>query len=468
MEGRIDYVRSQLANHAQLFFSDSVAGLLRSDLLEFRRYAEAIAARECRVVIPIDIPIPARPESVSRVTFNDTSVTVWNRLPKPEGADWSALPDETAPLWYRHASGTLIPAWNLIGNLFDLLTFGEEKRSGQRDQHGRFHWKSSPRAAEGLLGVPAVNEAVAVLIDALDSASRSEDPSFRLNTSPRKPIVVLSHDCDMLKGNDLTTQAIRLYRVVSPLMKGKLPKIGNVWWIFRNALLPRQYYFDNVTGMIDIERCFGGRSALYLLNGTGGRFGARTPFSEVIRLRDHVPPAWEIGIHYNYDTFLNHERFEAQLKQLQGIVTRPIVSGRAHYLRFDPFRSFSFLRGFGIYVDESSGWSDKVAFRNGIAGCFQAYDLERDEPLDIWEVPMTVMDDALVNEYGGNALPAIEQQLDHLSKIGGALTILFHPGQFANPEHPLTSGVYHKILIACRRAQAEILTAKEFVDRVRK
>ncbi len=465
----VEYVRSQLAGHVRLFFHERAADLIKGELIRFQPYQDAVTTRERCVLIPIDIPIPSEPESPWTSEFNGTKVTLWNRIPKPDAEGWRGVPDEASPIWWVHDSGTLLPSWNLFGNIFDLLTFGEEKRSTERDQHGRFDWKSSPRAKHGLLEIPAVNEAAALLVAAVTSLSRSESFAFELDDSILKPpVVVLSHDCDSLKGNDLTSQLIRLYRVIQPVTKGRLPKVSNLWWIARNAMSPRRYYFDDATGLLDIERCFGATSTFYMLNGSGGRLGARSPISEAGQFADLVPSSWEVGMHYNYDTYLDHEKFAAQFGQLKQVVTRPIVSGRAHYLRFDPFRSFSFLRGFGIYVDESSGWSDKVAYRNGLAGCFQTYDLEKDAPLDIWEVPLAVMDDGLVGEFGADSVAAIEKHLKHLKCVGGAFTILFHPGNFANPEHPRTLGIYHEILKASHRAEADFLTARSLVDLVRK
>ena len=467
-EAVVGYVWTQLINHARLFFADSAVKLLQGSSVRFLPYAEAAAARGGQIAVPTDVPIPLAPESPWKVPFNSTTLTLWNPMPRPDGDGWQAVPNEAAPVWYRHASGTLMPSWNLFGNVFDLLTFGEEHRSTQRDRHGRFDWTSSLRLEQGLLDVPAVNEATALLVAAAVSVSRSEPPSFVLDSLSGPPVVVLSHDCDILTGNDFITQSVRLYRFLQPLAKVRLPRPGNLWWIARNAATPRRFYFDNATGMVDIERCFGCTSTYYLLNGSGGRFGARSPFSEISRLINRIPPPWEIGIHYNYHTFLNQDKFAAQLRQLQQVVPNQIVSGRAHYLRFDPARSFSFLQQFGIYVDESSGWPDKVGYRNGIAGCFQAFDPERNSSLDIWEVPMIVMDDALVAQYGSDSAQIVAGYLQHLSRIGGALTILFHPGQFLNPEHPGTSGVYHEILKVCRRAGVVTQTARSLVDRLRK
>lgn len=463
----INYLRTQIINHGRLFFNEPAVKLLQSETITFLPYNEAIAVRDHQIVIPIDIAVPAIPETVWRVPFNSTELTLWNRIPRPEGNEWRSLPNETSPVWYKHQSGTLIPVWNLFGDLFDLLTFGEERRTEKRDQHGRFAYRYSPRLAPGLLTVPAFNEAVALLVEAANATSRSEDPTFQLGSLVGQPVVVLSHDCDILAGNDLITQSVRLYRTVQPMTTLRMPKPKQLWWMMRNAISPDRYYFDNATGMADLESVFGATSTYYLLNGTGGRFGARSSLADIRRLVERLSPSRDFGIHYNYDTFLDKEKFAAQLSQLQQIVPTKIVSGRAHYLRFDPFRSYSFLTQFGIYVDESSGWADFVGYRNGIAGCFQAYDNDRNAPLDIWEVPMTVMELALVTQHGNGAISYVEKQLHHLSRIGGALTVLFHPGQFFNPEHAATLGTYHEIFKRCRQHQAVFLTARQMVDRIR-
>jgi hypothetical protein len=56
------------------------------------------------------------------------------------------------------------------------------------------------------------------------------------------PAVVLSRDCDVLNGNDYTTQAIRIYRIFQPLGRGRLPKFE----LFRRSLR----IFSILTGTI--------------------------------------------------------------------------------------------------------------------------------------------------------------------------------------------------------------------------
>ena len=462
----VQYLRSQILNHLKLFFDPKVTGLFDSNLIRFLPYNDAIAIKEKIIAIPYDIPISSVPVDPYKVDFNGTRLTLWNKIDKPPAPGWSAIPNESTPLWYQHDMGPLIPAWNLFGNLFNLLTFGEEAESIQRDSHGRFVAAYSQRKECGLLEVPAFNEATAALAAACLGLQEKGEPSFNLKDALKAPVISLSHDCDVLYGNDSWTQAVRAFRVIEPLRRLRFPKLSNIRWIASNAIRPRQFYFDNVTGMIDLERSFSFTSTFYLLNGTAGRFGARNGFKPIPELCRVIPPHWGKGIHYNYDTFLNSDLFSSQYDELQSVINTPIISGRAHYLRFDPSRSFSFLSQFGIRVDESSGYSDSIGYRNGIAGCFQIFDRSASKTIDMWEVPMTIMDTTIVRQYGQDALKVFSAMMHHLSRIGGAMTVLFHPGAFYNPEFPEMIGIYHNILMESRRLKARSLTAAEMIDQI--
>lgn len=461
---RIKYIHHQIRDHADHFFKKPARELLKLDLLRFLPYGQAVNTQGKMIAIPIDIPIHRAPQDTWPVPFNNTKLTLWNKIDKPHTGDWQAIPNETAPLWYKNSSGTLIPAWNIFGNLFSLLTFEEEKGTLQRDHHGRSNAALSPRHHAGLLEVPAFNEAVAAIIAALNALKNNYDRYDLLPELLEAPSVLLSHDCDSLHGNDIWTQLVRAYRIVQPLAELKIPKISNIWWIIRNMITPRKFYYDNVTGMIDLERSFNFTSTFYLLNGTGGRFGSRSGSRHLPNLLKEIPDRWNTGIHYNYDTFLNREKFRSQLEELESILKKPLILGRAHYLKFNPEKSFEFLQAFGIKLDESSGYADLIGYRNGIAGGFRVYDTVNEKTMDIWEIPMTIMEITLVKQYGNASLDIIINHIKHLKNIGGALSIVFHPGQFFNPELKQYLGLFHKILIECRQLGVKSMTANSFLN----
>lgn len=433
------------------FFTQEAVDMLKKVNIRFLPYAEAVHIREPLIAVPLDIDTSIYPEAPYKVLFNGTELTLWNPLPRPRGDGWNCLPNADAPVWYRHDQGTLIPAWNIFANLFDLLTLREEREKPLRDVHGRFIGSMSPRRKVNLLEVPAFNEGVAILVAACSGLYKQNLPRFDLNGLVQPPVVILSHDNDNLRGNDMWTQSVRFVRIFQPLISFKVPRLVNLWWILRNTVYPKAYYLENITGMVDVEKMFGYTSSFYFLNGSGGRFGARSGSALIPEAMRQIPRDWVVGIHYNYDTLLNAEKLTSQLTELSSYFDRPIVSGRAHYLRFDPEKSFSFLASMGIYCDESVGYPDYIGYRCGIAGPFQPYDHLSGQALPLWEMPLIIIENTLINQYPREPVKVFHRLLYHISRIGGAISLLFHPGLFFNPEFPETRGIYRRILrVACQ------------------
>lgn len=441
-----DYLKEQIENHIKLFFKPEVYRRFKKHKIFFLNYDKAVNLNEPAIAIPIDIKNSIIPSYTYHVPFNNTELTLFNPIEKPPGKGWQCFPDDIKPVWYKHKSGTLVPAWNLYANLIDLLTFREEREIPKRDSHRRFVGEFSPRKNASLLEVPVFNETVALLVAACYGIEFN-DFTFDKMTELIRPVhLILSHDCDLLKGNDFWTQVVRLYRIIEPVLHFKLPDIKNAWWFFRNLITPLEFYYYNVPAMIEVEEMLGFTSIFYLLNGNRGRYGARSGDRLLPVLKDEIREGWDVGIHYNYDTYLNSERFLSQKNKLENLIGRKISAGRAHYLRIDTMKSFTFLSEHGILIDESLGYPDYIGYRAGIAGCFKPYNLDTNEIVDIWEIPLVVMDQTLISQYGNEAVSKFRGLLVHLSNIGGALSLLFHPGYFYNPEFPEALTVYRRLL----------------------
>lgn len=458
-----DYLLSQMKTHVSLFFREEANALFSRSKIVFLPFQDAIELRGKVIALPTNHSSSISLQKQCVVEFNHTNISLWNLLPKPACDGWVCVPDATAPLWYQHWSGTIIPAWDIYSNLRCLLTFREEHACPERDIHGRFASWSSPRKAAGLLQVPAFNEAVAVLVAACISLHKNETSIHDLQEFIRPPVLVLSHDCDLLHGNDAFTQSIRFYRILRAIAERKRPPLKNIWWILRNVLYPKVFYYNNIQGMIDVERLCNYTSSFYFLSGSGGRYGARSGDKLLDRAIKDIPDNWEIGMHYNYDTHLHDEKFLRQKSLLERLCGKQLETGRAHYLRYDSLRSPRFLSKHGIRCDESGGYSDAIGYRYGVAGCFQPYDSEKCTAMDIWEVPLTIMDGVLLDQHPDDPLRVFTKMLDHIHKIGGAISILFHPGMFFNPEFPTALGLYRKMLTVAKQCGSESRTALQLV-----
>src|SRR5439155_26587367 len=142
----------------------------------------------------------------------------------------------------------------------------------------------------------------------------------------------------------------------------------------------------------------------------------------------------EVGLHGSYTAAGDADRL-AEEKAVLEALAGPVRGHRYHYLRADPHRNFADLARLGLEYDTTLGFPDAVGFRAGIAHPFHPWDFDRDEPLDLLEIPLAALDATLAEErYLGlsarRAEPQLMTLLDWPAENGGAFAVLWHPDRF--------------------------------------
>lgn len=460
-----DYFKATVHSHVARFFDPVAGDWLVSIPIRCVRLDELTDQTPVGVYLITDLALAHRQAPTRRIPFNGTQITTWEPVMAP-GPRWRPWPSAEQPLFHQSPSGALTPSWNLLALCLDLLLLGEESRDGRQDSMQRFIAAFSPRQSMGLLDIPVFNEAVASLVLAVGALANECDSESIVRLMQPKVKLCLSHDLDQLRGNDKWTQGARGYRMVQQLKNRELPDPKPLWWMARNAVRPWTFYEGNVRGMLELESMLGFRSTLYFLNGTGGRFGARSGTAAVERLTRGAlkvaPDCADYGIHYNFDSASQDGGLATQIEELTRVLgTRP-KSGRAHYLLYEGFASMKLWEEHGIVVDESLGYPDAVGFRSGIAGPYHPLDPATGEVAGIAEMPLALMDGPLLAEE--DPLGRFAALVHHLGRVGGALSLLFHPGVFDNPELPDARFLYRELLEVARLEGAESCTALEMVS----
>jgi hypothetical protein len=176
----------------------------------------------------------------------------------------------------------------------------------------------------------------------------------------------------------------------------------------------------------------------------------------------------EVGLHGSYTAADDPVRLAAEKQKLEALAG-PITGHRYHYLRVDPHRNLAPLADVGLRYDTTLGFPDALGFRAGIARPFRPWDFEREEPLDLIEVPLAAMDATLAEErYLGlaakRAEPQLMQLLDRAAELGGAFAVLWHPDRF----DPATSGgwdrLYSRLLAGAQERGGSCVPAAELVS----
>jgi hypothetical protein len=153
-----------------------------------------------------------------------------------------------------------------------------------------------------------------------------------------------------------------------------------------------------------------------------GRYAARL-------LRRLKARRFEIGLHPSYLTPDAPAMMGAEKRSLEAACGDRVVSVRQHYLRFDPLATPRYHVSAGFGIDSTLGFAEHEGFRRGTCLPFQLFDLENDVALDLWEMPLAVMDSTLFNRRGYSPEQAIEASrklAEECRRYGGAMVVLWH------------------------------------------
>ena len=356
--------------------------------------------------------------------------------------------------WTQVDRGELPQADDLAAAFFHLARV--EERGAPRDRHGRFFASSS-------------------CLDPLDPPLERLRRELGL-PAPRyggaKFAIALTHDVDVpwrwtpigmrgaaarLKGHALAGRLAPALREARGLARVPLHRIRGS---------DPNWRFSEIAAE---ERAHGSRSTFFVMAGHGHRADGAAPESYE-RLRPRLVETLadagaEVGLHGSYLAAEDLDRLareRALLAQLDG----PLVGHRYHYLRVDPQRNLVPLEGLGFRYDTSLGFPDALGFRAGIAHPFRVWDMARDRPSDLVEVPLAVMDATLAEErYEGlsaeAAKPRVLALLDWAAEHGGGFSILWHPERFDAPSARGWDRLYFDVMDAVRERGGVCMSAGE-------
>ena len=164
--------------------------------------------------------------------------------------------------------------------------------------------------------------------------------------------------------------------------------------------------------------------------------GQRCTVKEMIQEIDYR--GWEIGLHPSWYSFNNVEELKRQKDALEKILNHDIFSVRQHYLRYDIRITPRVHSQAGFKYDSTLGFNDNVGFRFGTCYPWYLYDIKAQKKLSIMEIPLIAQDGAMLKQFKGlrldsdRAFQYIVQLTEAVEKVGGVLTLLWHPSTVQN------------------------------------
>jgi peptidoglycan/xylan/chitin deacetylase (PgdA/CDA1 family) len=147
----------------------------------------------------------------------------------------------------------------------------------------------------------------------------------------------------------------------------------------------------------------------------------------------YVERGREIGLHPSWYSFDDTNELKRQKEALEKALGQEIVSIRQHYLHYDIRNTPRVHAKAGFKYDSTLGFNDNVGFRFGTCYTWHLYDLKAEKELSVMEIPLIVQDGAMLNPSKGMRLDAdtafqyVKQITEAVERVGGVLTLLWHP-----------------------------------------
>jgi peptidoglycan/xylan/chitin deacetylase (PgdA/CDA1 family) len=161
------------------------------------------------------------------------------------------------------------------------------------------------------------------------------------------------------------------------------------------------------------------------------RFAGRS-----MRVRDMMQviqrAGWDVGLHGSYYSATEPGILGDERSQIERVIGERVISIRQHWLHYDILRTPRLQAEAGLLCDSTQGFNRNIGFRAGTSFPYWCWDHESQSSLPVLEIPMHIMDGALftTNALEYNLELAIHhcvQLLDRVAKVGGCLTLNWHP-----------------------------------------
>jgi len=146
-------------------------------------------------------------------------------------------------------------------------------------------------------------------------------------------------------------------------------------------------------------------------------------------LQHLLADGFEVGLHPSYLSHIDAGFVEEEKARLEAVLEAPLTSIRQHYLRYDPRRTPAMQAATGLRIDSTLGFARHEGFRHGTCQPFRLFDVEQMAPLDLWELPLCLMEGTLfvLRELSAPAAwAATKRLLEMVQRYRGVAVMLWH------------------------------------------
>lgn len=328
-----------------------------------------------------------------------------------------------------------------VASAFFWLSGWQEHTVVARDPYGRFPHAAALQARLGLTTRPAVEVYRAMLAARLAGAGVRFQPR---QWAGRRWACCPTHDIDYLRKwrPGLVYREVVSHLLANGRQQPLSARLRRLRAFLADWLRPGDRY-RAAFARLRAETLQRGGTATFFLKAE-----ARSRYDVFYRLDDPwlrrqlqqlAADGFEVGLHPGFHSYRHPARLEQERARLAAVMPTPPRSVRQHYLRFDLPTTPRLQQQAGFQVDSTLGFAEHEGFRHATCQPFQVFDPVANAPLDLWEMPLCLMEAALFNRRHLSADQARATTTDLLrtvQRFGGVAVMLWHNTLWDELDHP--------------------------------
>jgi len=380
------------------------------------------------------------------------------------------FPCSSMEKWYSIDGKGINFHHDIIKSAFYLLSGYQEYDSNEIDQKGRFPWKSSIQYGLDITHKPVVNYYFEVILEAFSVFCTLNDLNFR-RKKRGAPILFLSHDVDRIKKYTLRNLIYSLLQTLRlrPSPDGFKQQLKNLVNNILGLLSFNKDPFWTFREMTTLEQKLKISSTWYFLErGAGKNSVYRFKDKKIRSLIEFLSAqSHEIGVHGTLESSEDQLSMNGSIQRLKAVSKNPVRGIRHHELKYrNPITPTIQVQS-GLDYDATLGFAEQIGFRNSYAHPFRLYDFDNQTPMNIWQLPLNVMELTLMqymNEQTESIPETIQPILSEVTKFNGVFSLLWHNCRLDEESYPGINNIYHDVLKEIMQSGYISLTGQEIID----
>ncbi len=414
-----------------------------------------------KIIFPLsDSPVP---QPIDLTVFNTCFPVLFSLSP-------------SSKLFDIDNNGNLIFYHDYVKSVFYLLSGWQELQTCNRDFIGRYPHDISIQNRLKSTKLPLVNYYFEAMVQGFEAFG-----IFHNKLIERKRLFpdfgfLLSHDVDRIAFYHFREIFFKLkqYFGLSDryYSKSLTLKLFFKGLLFRLNPFRKNDPWWNFDKMVEQEKRLGIRSSFFFLKQEHSNMDSRYQFSDkkIKRLiKELLKDGFEVGLHGTIHSAKHESSMMQQVREITKAIGHKPKGARQHFLRFFHPNTFRLLVKAGIKYDTTLAFAEHEGYRNGYCYPFKPYDFERDEMIDIWEIPLTMMDVTVLN-YRGLDYEEIEnstrQLITEARKFGGIFSLLWHNCRLDEYQYPGITAFYNRLLELIVESKPTSLTGRKLIETI--